>query len=138
MTQYNQTREKLKGTPFDSAEELKDAQKRIQYEVWHDLERSKAIRTLSENAEYQFLFEIFEEPWRCYLKAGQSEVLSVELTKKMTPKMVVNESLMKGGSTKEFIEAISSAMLGGLVDAYLQVFQLKGAQRNVAQPPEKK
>jgi hypothetical protein len=61
----NPTYEKLAGLPFESAKELKDAQKAVQMRVWRRLEEARILEEFLDREEFKFVREEFREGLRC-------------------------------------------------------------------------
>lgn len=61
----NPTYEKLAGLPFESAKEMKDAQRAVQMRVWKRLEEARTLEEFLDREEFKFVREEFREGLRC-------------------------------------------------------------------------
>ena len=69
-TDNSKTREKLKHTPFDKAEDLKKASNEVRQKVWERLETARIFNQMVETGEFGFVKEEFKEGLKC--KYGKS------------------------------------------------------------------
>ena len=111
----NITKDKLKGTPFASAEELKKAQAEILEETWRKLEKAKAKRELTSKEEYSFFVETFRKGMVC--KYGEKDDNLVRIT--LEPDNSVMISISEDMKTKENSEHLLGVLIESMSSSFL-------------------
>ena len=90
----NVTKERLAGTPFQSAEELKRVQAEILEENWRELERARVRKELVKKEEYRFFVETFERGLLCRYGESNDNLVRVFLSSNGI-EIAINEDLKK-------------------------------------------
>lgn len=62
---HSETRERLRNTPFDKADDLKKASHEIRVKTWEQLERARIFEELLKKPEYDFIQEEFKAGLKC-------------------------------------------------------------------------
>jgi hypothetical protein len=77
MPRKNPTAERLAGLPFDTASDLKAAQREILLAAWTRLEGAKALHELTKREEYAFWREEFAQGLMCSYGGTNTELVRV-------------------------------------------------------------
>lgn len=122
----NTTLLKLKGTPFESATEMKEAEKRILMNEWESIERAKARRLLLKKEENQEVIAPFLNGFQAKF-VGQDNtenVVRVYLTKEDRVQVEVDEEL-KNQDMIGAVEGLVKSMTESFMNGYLTALGLK-------------
>lgn len=119
----SETREKLKHTPFESANKLKKASNDIRQKTWEQLEKARIFSELLEKPDFEFVKKEFQAGLKCkysntkeYLVKVYSEGIGVDVD--------VNEELFKDIPNSI---AIVETLLRSLGDTFSKsYYQAKG------------
>ena len=114
MPPKNPTVERLTGLPFNTATDLKNAQREISLAVWSQLEKAKAIDELTQREEYGFWREEFARGLACDYGHEEQELVRV-FSEYPGIKIAINKTLA------DTIPA-SEAILGVLVKSLSESF----------------
>ena len=77
MANNAETRERLKGTPFGNAQDLKKASQEIRKKTWEQLERARIFDELSDKPEYSFIREEFQAGLKCKYGSEKGHLVKV-------------------------------------------------------------
>ena len=61
----SETREMLKGTPFDKSSELKKARQGLRKKTWEQMEKARIFNEILQKPDYKFIKQEFAEGLRC-------------------------------------------------------------------------
>lgn len=111
----NTTKNKLKGTPFNSGEELKTAQSEILEETWRQLEKARVRKELTQKEEYRFFVETFEKGMVCKFGEEDDNLVRVSIALDGT----INISISKSQRSKENGDPLLSVLIESMSSSFL-------------------
>lgn len=136
----NQTKQKLKGTPFNSADELKSARNQIKMQIWEQLEKAKALKELLCKDEYSHLKEELDEEFKeglGFRYSNHSEPLVKILSNGAGIEIEINEELSKGDKPgNDLVQAIARSLSASFSNSYYQTKGVVRAQKRLDNLPE--
>lgn len=101
------SRKKLQNTPFETVEEMKKAQAEIEKEIWFEAERALTFQKMVLNEpRFKPLREVFEIPWKGFMKPATEEIISFTLTKEGAPSFTINEKIQEVNGGAGFLEGL--------------------------------
>ncbi len=133
-----ETRDKLKSTPFESVEDLKEAQNRIRKEVWEDSMRALAQAELLEKDEFKKLEQNWKKPWKGFMKEKCDEIISFYLTEDGVPAFTISERLQDGAKGDGFVEGLIRGGFSVFTDSLLTFRKIRPVGTTANSVPKKK
>lgn len=122
-TSGNVTKEKLAGTPFQTAEELKGAQAEILEETWRELERARARKQLVQKEEYRFFVETFEKGLLCKYGESNDNLVRVFLGPNGI-QIAINEEMKSAENSEALLGVLVKSMSESFIASYLKAMGL--------------
>lgn len=119
----NVTKERLAGTPFQSAEELKKAQNEILEETWRELERARARKQLVQKDEYRFFIETFERGLLCKYGESHDNLVRVFLSPNGI-QIAINEEMKSTENSESLLGVLVKSMSESFLTSYLKAMGL--------------
>lgn len=120
----NITKDKLKGTPFSSAEELKKAQSEILEETWRKLEKAKAKRELTNKEEYSFFVETFRKGMVCKYGEKDDNLVRVSLESDNSVMISISEDMKSKESSEHLLGVLVESMSSSFLTNYLKAMDI--------------
>lgn len=115
----NVTKERLAGTPFDSAEALKSAQTEILTEIWREMERARAKRQLLQKDDYRFFIETFERGLLCKYGENNDNLVRVFLGPDGV-QIAINEEMKSTENSAALLGELIKSMSESFLTSYLK------------------
>lgn len=101
------SRKKLQNTPFNTVDEMKKAQAEIEKEIWYEAERALTFQKIVLNEpRFKPLREVFEIPWKGFMKPETEEIISFTLTKEGAPSFTINDKIQDVNGGAGFLEGL--------------------------------
>lgn len=120
----NITKDKLKGTPFSSAEELKKAQSEILEETWRKLEKAKAKRELTSKEEYSFFVETFRKGMVCKYGEKDDNLVRVSLEADNSVMISISEDMKSKENSEHLLGVLVESMSSSFLTNYLKAMDI--------------
>jgi len=127
----NITKDKLRGTPFNSAEELKKAQAEILEETWRKLEKAKAKRELTKKEEYSFFVETFRKGMVCKYGEKNDNLVRVSLDADSSIKISISEAMRTKENSEHLLGVLIESMSSSFLTNYLKAMDIVEDDREV-------
>lgn len=127
----NITKDKLRGTPFTSAEELKKAQAEILEETWRKLEKAKAKRELTKKEEYSFFVETFRKGMVCKYGEKNDNLVRVSLDADSSIKISISEAMRTKENSEHLLGVLIESMSSSFLTNYLKAMDIVEDDREV-------
>jgi hypothetical protein len=124
VTSKNITKDKLKGTPFSSGEELKNAQAEILEETWRKLEKARAKRELTEREEYAFFIETFRKGMVCKYGEKDGNLVRVSLTDDNSVEISISEDMRSKENSEHLLGVLIESMSSSFLSNYLKAMDI--------------
>ena len=118
MPPKNPTVEKLAGLPFNTAADLKAAQREILLATWTRLEEAKALHELTQREEYRFWREEFAQGLACRYGEEARELVRV-FSDSPGINITINPDLV---ATLPASEAILGVLVKALSEAFASTY----------------
>ena len=121
--QNNITKQKLKGTPFNSAEELKAAQNELLSEIWKSLEKARIKKELLKRPEFEFINNIFKTGIVCQFNesAGPDHgSIRIHLDESDALRISINKKLRAESDDNKFIGTLIESISTTFLSNYLK------------------
>lgn len=115
----NVTKERLAGTPFETAAEFNAARNEILEETWRQLERARATRELLKKDDYQFFAEIFEKGLLCKYGENNGNLVRVFLSSDGI-QIAIDEEMKTGESSEALVGVLIQSMSSSFMSNYLK------------------
>jgi hypothetical protein len=119
----NVTKERLAGTPFQTAEELKGAQAEILEETWREFERARARKQLVQKDEYRFFIETFEKGLLCKYGESNDNLVRVFLSPNGI-QIAINEEMKSAENSESLLGVLVKSMSESFIASYLKAMGL--------------
>lgn len=122
----NITKDRLKGTPFSTAEKLKKAQVEVLEDTWRRLEKARTKKELTQKEEYRFFTETFRKGIVCKYGEKDDSLVRVSLADDSSIKISISEEMRSKENSENLrllgvlIESMSSSFLTN----YLKVMDI--------------
>lgn len=129
----NITKDKLKGTPFSSAEELKKAQSEILEETWRKLEKAKAKRELTNKEEYSFFVETFRKGMVCKYGEKDDNLVRITLESDNSVMISISEDMKTKENSENLLGVLIEAMSSSFLSNYLKAMDIVEEDSEVEQ-----
>jgi hypothetical protein len=114
------TRERLKGTPFSKAEDLKKASQEIRRKTWEQLEKARIFNELAQKEEYDFIKDEFKEGLRCKYGSSKEHLVRV-FSEGVGVQIDINKDLVKDvPHSGEFVETLIRSLGDTFSKSYYQ------------------
>ena len=110
----NPTRQRLEGTPFNSATDYNAATERILREEWEQLERARARKELLQREEYQYILKRFELGLSCEFGNSNNKLFRVYVDKDGATQVALDEKM----KSEENNEALIGVLIKSLSEAF--------------------
>ena len=120
----NPTKEKLKGTPFSTAEELKKAQQEILDETWRKLEKARAKQELTKREEYSFFVETFRKGMVCKYGEKNDNLVRVSLESDQSIKISISEEMKTKENSEHLLGVLIESMSSSFLTNYLKAMDI--------------
>ncbi|PIQ58850.1 MAG: hypothetical protein COW00_13505 [Bdellovibrio sp. CG12_big_fil_rev_8_21_14_0_65_39_13] len=120
----NITKDKLKGTPFSTAEELKKAQAEILEDTWRRLEKAKAKRELTKKEEYSFFVETFRKGMVCKYGEKDDNLVRVSLDEDSSVKISISEDMRSKENSEHLLGVLIESMSSSFLTNYLKAMDI--------------
>lgn len=120
----NITKDKLKGTPFSTAEELKKAQAEILEYTWRRLEKAKAKRELTKKEEYSFFVETFRKGMVCKYGEKDDNLVRVSLDEDSSVKISISEDMRSKENSEHLLGVLIESMSSSFLTNYLKAMDI--------------
>jgi len=120
----NITKDKLKGTPFSTAEELKKAQAEILEDTWRRLEKAKAKRELTKKEEYSFFIETFRKGMVCKYGEKDDNLVRVSLDEDSSVKISISEDMRSKENSEHLLGVLIESMSSSFLTNYLKAMDI--------------
>jgi len=120
----NITKDKLKGTPFSTAEELKKAQNEILDDTWRKLEKAKAKRELTKREEYSFFVETFRRGMVCRYGEKDDNLVRVTLEKDNSIQISISEEMKSQENSEHLLGVLIESMSSSFLSNYLKAMDI--------------
>ena len=127
----NITKDKLRGTPFTSAEELKKAQAEILEETWRKLEKAKAKRELTKKEEYSFFVETFRKGMVCKYGEKNDNLVRVSLDADSSIKISISEAMRTKENSEHLLGVLIESMSSSFLTNYLKAMDIVEDDREI-------
>lgn len=127
----NITKSKLKGTPFNSSEELKAAQAEILEDTWRKLERARLTRELTQKDEYRFFIETFKKGMVCKYGEKGDNLVRVSLDDDDTIQISISESMQSKESSEHLLGVLVESMASSLLSNYLKAMGIVDSKNEI-------
>ena len=86
---------------------MERAQAEIEKEIWFEAERALTFhRVVLNEPRFKPLKEIFEIPWKGFMKPQTEEIISFTLTKEGAPSFTINEKIQTLNGGAGFLEGL--------------------------------
>lgn len=126
----NQTKQKLKGTPFNSADELKSARNQLRMQIWEQLEKAKILNELLNKEEYSSLKEELNAEFKEGLKIGYANYnkpLFKIFSRGVGIEFEISEDQVQNHENgNDLVRAITSSLSSSFLSSF---YQTKGVAR---------
>ena len=123
-TSKNTTKDKLKGTPFSSGEELKKAQAEILEETWRKLEKAKAKRDLTQREEYEFFMDTFRNGMVCRYGEKHGNLVRVSLGEDNSVQVSISEDMKTKENSEHLLGVLIESMSSSFLSNYLKAMDI--------------
>ena len=121
----NITKAKLRGIPFTSAEELKNAQNLILVEAWKKLERARVKKELTKRDEFKFYVDTFRKGIRCKYVDNINNIAGISLDDDDVIKISISEQVLpRKTSDQELLGVLIEAMASAFLQNYLKAMDI--------------
>lgn len=122
------TKEKLKNSPFKSAEEMKDYVKQIEMEVWTQNKRTQIhIDMLRTNPDFRSILEFYDDwsvVYRSEEDGADDQILQFNLTQTNRPQLIISKKLERIAGGPELVKAIISTTWPDYTTGVQRLFRL--------------
>lgn len=115
----NITKERLAGTPFNSAAEMNAASEELRREAWNQLERARIKRELLAKEEYKFFLEPFQKGMTCKYIETDDNLVRVFLTENGV-EVDINEEMKTAENSGALLSALIRSTSDSLFSNYLR------------------
>jgi hypothetical protein len=120
----NITKDKLKGTPFSTAEELKKAQAEILEDTWRRLEKAKAKRELTKKEEYSFFVETFRKGMVCRYGEKDDNLVRISLDADSSVRISISEDMRSKENSEHLLGVLIESMSSSFLTSYLKAMDI--------------
>ena len=120
----NSTKNRLKGTPFSTAESLNKAQHDIREETWRKLEKARVKRELTQKQEYQFFAEPFRKGIACKYGTTDDDLVRVSLEEDNSVKISINEEMKSRESSEHLLGVLIESMSSTFLSSYFKAMDI--------------
>ena len=72
-----ETREMLKGTPFEKSSDLKKARHELKRKTWEQMEKARIFNEILQKPDYEFIKQEFAEGLRCRYGSDKEHLVKV-------------------------------------------------------------
>lgn len=120
----NITKDKLKGTPFSTAEELKKAQAEILEDTWRRLEKAKTKRELTKKEEYSFFVETFRKGMVCKYGEKDDNLVRVSLDEDSSVRISISEDMRSKENSEHLLGVLIESMSSSFLTNYLKAMDI--------------
>lgn len=120
----NITKDKLKGTPFSTAEELKKAQAEILEHTWRRLEKAKVKKELTNKDEYRFFIETFQKGMVCKYGERDDNLVRVSLDTDKSIKISISEDMRTKENSEHLLGVLIESMSSSFLTNYLKAMDI--------------
>ena len=120
----NITKDKLKGTPFSTAEELKKAQSEILEETWRKLEKARAKRELIKKEEYSFFIETFKRGMICKYGEKDDNLVRVSLGDDQSIIISISEQMKSKENSEHLLGVLIESTSSSFLSNYLKAMDI--------------
>ena len=120
----NSTKNKLKGTPFSTAEELKKAQQGILEETWRRLEKARTKQELIKKEEYAFFIEIFRQGMVCMYGEQNNNLVRISLSKDKSITISISEEMKTKEKSEHLLGVLIESMSSSFLANYLKAMDI--------------
>lgn len=116
-----ESRERLKGTPFTKAEELKKASQELRKKTWEQLEKARIFNEIIEKPEYECVKKEFKEGLRCKYSDDDASNLIRVYSKGVGVEVDINKNLVKDiPHSGAFVETLIRSLGDTFLKSYYQ------------------
>jgi hypothetical protein len=115
----NITKERLAGTPFNSAAEMNAASEELRREAWSQLEKARIKRELLSKEEYEFFLEPFHKGMTCKYVDKDENLVKLYLADNGV-KVDINEEMKSSESSGALLTALIRSTSDSLLSNYLK------------------
>ena len=120
----NITKDRLKGTPFSTAEELKKAQAEILEDTWRRLERARAKMELTKKEEYRFFVETFRRGMICKYGETNDNLVRVSLDADNSVKISISEAMKTKENSEHLLGILIESMSSSFLTNYFKAMDI--------------
>lgn len=124
-SQTNITKERLSGTPFNSAAEMNAASDELRREAWSQLEKARIKRELLSKEEYKFFLEPFQKGMSCKYVNKDENLVRVYLAEDGI-EVDINEEMKSAENSGALLDALIRSTSDSLFSNYLRSMDIIG------------
>lgn len=118
-SQTNITKERLSGTPFNSAAEMNAASDELRREAWGQLEKARIKRELLSKEEYKFFLEPFKKGMSCKYVNKDENLVRVYLAEDGI-EVDINEEMRSAENSGALLDSLIRSTSDSLFSNYLR------------------